>query len=109
MEQNTNMEVNASWKERVAEINAEFNSNIKSVWNTVTNNNDYSWCSDIERVEIYNDGKEFIEYTHNRIATKFIMTKKDEYSNNGLRFEVLFMKFYKYSQVKSQNIFTNKA
>jgi hypothetical protein len=42
-------------KTRVAEITAGFNSNAKAVWDVVTNNNDYSWRSDIERVEIYND------------------------------------------------------
>lgn len=36
---------------RVAEITAEFNSNIKSVWNIVTNNNDYSWRSDIKKMK----------------------------------------------------------
>lgn len=87
MKQNTNMEVNDLGNGMVAEITAEFNSNIKSVWNTVTNNNDYSWRSDIERIEIYNDGKEFIEYTHNRIATKFIITKKDEYSEYAFNIE----------------------
>lgn len=74
-------------KARVAEITAEFNSNIKSVWNTVTNNNDYSWRSDIERVEIYNHGKEFIEYTHNGFATKFIITKKNEYTEYAFNME----------------------
>ncbi|EKQ52674.1 MULTISPECIES: hypothetical protein [unclassified Clostridium] len=74
-------------KAREAEITAEFNANIKSVWSAVTNNNDYSWRSDIERIEIYNDGKEFIEYTHNGIATKFIITKKDEYSEYAFNME----------------------
>lgn len=79
MEQSTNIGGDILGKARVAEITAEFNSDVESVWNTVTNNSDYNWRSDIERVEIYNDGKEFFEYTHNGIATKFIITKKDKF------------------------------
>jgi len=67
-------------KARISEITAYFNSNIKSVWSVVTNNSNCKWRSDIERIEIINHGKEFIEYTHNGNATKFIITKKNEYS-----------------------------
>lgn len=81
------MEAKILGKSRVSEITAEFNSNIKSLWNTVTDNNDYSWRSDIERIEIYNDKKEFIEYTHNGIATKFTITKKDKYSEYAFNME----------------------
>ncbi|MBD5639277.1 hypothetical protein HYI18_11895 [Clostridium botulinum] len=65
---------------RTAEVTAYLQSDIKFVWNVVTNNNDYKWRSDIEKIEIINDGKEFIEYTPNGIATKFFITKKEEYS-----------------------------
>ncbi|PIH03467.1 hypothetical protein [Clostridium combesii] len=67
-------------KPRTAEVTAYLQSDIKSVWNVVTNNNDYKWRSDIEKIEIINDGKEFIEYTSSGIATKFFITKKEEYS-----------------------------
>ncbi|MBU3217981.1 hypothetical protein LL033_02005 [Clostridium estertheticum] len=66
-------------KARISEITAYFNSNIKSVWNVVTNNSNCKWRSDIERIEILNDGKEFIEYTHSCNATKFSITKKKEH------------------------------
>ena len=66
-------------KARTSEITAYFNSDIKSVWNVVTNNSDYKWRSDLERIEILNDGKEFTEYTHNGYATNFIITEKKEY------------------------------
>lgn len=89
---------------RVAEITAEFNSNIKSVWNIVTNNNDYSWRSDIKKIEIYNNGKEFIEYTHNGNATKFIISKKDEYSEYAFNMEnKMFTGFWKGSFSEKEN------
>lgn len=72
-------EVKVLGKARTSEITAYFESDIKSVWNVVTNNNDYEWRSDIKNIEILNDGKEFIEYTHSGNATKFIITKKDNY------------------------------
>lgn len=74
-------------KAREAEVTAIFNSDITSVWNIVTNNNDYKWRSDIERIEILQGGKEFIEYTHNGNATKFIITKKNEYNEYAFNME----------------------
>ncbi|BDR81150.1 hypothetical protein DP145_12545 [Clostridium tetani] len=74
-------------KARTSEVTAYFNSNIKSVWNVVTNNSDYKWRSDIERIEVLNDGKEFIEYTHSGNTTKFIITKKIEYSKYEFNME----------------------
>lgn len=49
-------------KPKISEVTAFYNSNIKAVWNVVTNNKDYKWRSDIERIEVLNEGKEFIEY-----------------------------------------------
>ncbi len=67
-------------KERVSQVTAYFNSNIKSVWNVVTNNSDYKWRSDIKKIEIVNAGKEFIEYTPRGGSIKFIITKRKQYS-----------------------------
>lgn len=67
-------------KERISQITAYFSSNIKSVWNVVTNNSDYKWRSDIEKIEIVNAGKEFIEYTQRGNSIKFIITKRNQYS-----------------------------
>ena len=74
-------------KARVSQITAYFDCNIKSVWNVVTNNSDYKWRSDLKRIDIVKDGKEFIEYTHSGIATKFIITKKNEYSEYEFNIE----------------------
>lgn len=66
-------------KVRTSEVTTYFNSNIKVVWDVVTNNKEYKWRSDIEKIEILNEG-EFIEYTGNGNSTKFIITKKKPYS-----------------------------
>lgn len=66
-------------KARTSEITAYFNSDIKAVWKAVTNNSEYKWRSDVEKIEILNDGQEFVEYYKNGGNTKFIITKKDEY------------------------------
>lgn len=74
-------------KARTSEVTAYFDSDIKSVWNVVTNNKDYKWRSDIERIEIVDDGKEFVEYVHSGNSTKFIITKKNEYSEYEFNME----------------------
>ncbi len=73
-------------KARVSEVTATFRSDIKSVWNVVTNNNNYKWRSDIDRIEVLN-GTEFIEYTPNGNATKFTITRKDAYSDYEFQME----------------------
>ncbi|WP_027625696.1 hypothetical protein [Clostridium lundense] len=74
-------------KARIAEITAYFNSDINSVWNVVTNNKDYKWRSDLDKIEILSDEREFIEYTNSGHATKFIITKKNEYSEYAFNME----------------------
>lgn len=74
-------------KARKSEITATFKANIKTVWNVVTNNSDYKWRSDIERIEIIDDGNTFIEYTASGISTKFTITKKDLYNRYEFNLE----------------------
>lgn len=66
-------------KERVSEIIAYFRSDVKSVWNVVTNNLDYGWRSDIDHIEVLPGEKEWIEYSNDGKATNFMMTKKEKY------------------------------
>lgn len=66
-------------KPRVSEITAYFESDIKSVWEVVTNNLDYSWRSDIDHIESLPNKKEWIEYTSDGKETKFTVTKKNKY------------------------------
>lgn len=66
-------------KTRNSTITAFFDSDIESVWNVVTNNKSYKWRSDLDRVEILNDGNEFIEYNKNGFAIHFYITKKEKH------------------------------
>ncbi|BCZ45338.1 hypothetical protein psyc5s11_14050 [Clostridium gelidum] len=74
-------------KARKSEITATFKTDIKIVWDVVTNNNDYKWRSDIERIEIIDNGNTFIEYTPNGISTKFTITKKNLYNRYEFNLE----------------------
>lgn len=57
-------------------IKKEFNFDIKKIWNIVTDNNNYSWRSDLSKIDIVND-QEFIEYGTNNYPTYFTITKKE--------------------------------
>lgn len=74
-------------KKRSSEITAHFRSDIKTVWDTVTNNEDYRWRSDLSHVEITNEENSFIEYTHKGQATKFTITKKNPYKEYAFDLE----------------------
>ena len=74
-------------KARKSEITATLKTDIKTVWDVVTNNNDYKWRSDIERIEIIDNGNTFIEYTPNGISTKFTITKKNLYNRYEFNLE----------------------
>jgi hypothetical protein len=65
---------------RKSEITAEFKSDLKTVWEVVTNNSQYNWRSDLGKVEVLKNGEEFIEYTKDGFSTQFRITKKEAYS-----------------------------
>ena len=64
-------------KTRIAEKQVIFFSPLEKVWEIVTNNDDYSWRSDIKFIEQFDDGKRWREYyDHNKKRyTTFIITK----------------------------------
>lgn len=64
-------------KSTITEI---FQADIKTVWNKVTDNRDWTWRSDIERIEIL-DGAKFVEYTKDGFETGFTITRKEAYSH----------------------------
>lgn len=47
----------------VSKIRAEFEKDVKLVWDIVTSLQDYSWQNDISKIEIVDDGKKFVEVT----------------------------------------------
>ena len=60
-------------------ITATFKSDIKKVWEVVTNNNKYEWRSDLSKIDVSADGNSFTEYTKNNFPTKFNITLKKPY------------------------------
>ncbi len=60
----------------VSQIKAKFDSDIKKIWEIVTSLENYSWRSDLSKIEILND-KQFIEYTKDGYATTFAITVKE--------------------------------
>ncbi|MBU5590160.1 SRPBCC family protein [Clostridium sp. MSJ-4] len=59
----------------VANIKLELNGDIQTVWGIVTSLEDYTWRSDLSKVEVLEAGKKFIEYTKNGYSTTFTITK----------------------------------
>lgn len=47
---------------------------IKTVWNTVTSLNNYAWRSDLDNLEVIEEGRKFIEHTKEGYATIFTIT-----------------------------------
>ena len=73
-------------------VKARFSSDIKKVWEVVTNNSNYAWRSDLSKIEIGKDNVSFIEYTSKGFPTNFIITVKKTFeryefdmSNNNMK------------------------
>ena len=60
----------------VSNIKATFQSDIQKVWEIVTSLENYSWRSDLNKIEIVNENQ-FIEYTKAGYATTFTITVKE--------------------------------
>ena len=57
----------------VSNIKTDFAAELEKVWKVVTSLEEYSWRSDIDRIEITGE-KEFVEYTVDGYATRFTIT-----------------------------------
>lgn len=73
-------------KIRKIETTVFLQSDIKTVWNVVTNNYDFDWRSDLERVEVIEDTI-FIEHTVDKKWTRFVITKKEPYTSYEFHME----------------------
>ena len=62
----------------VSNITAVFHENVEKVWEIVTSLQNYSWRSDLSRIEIINE-QEFIEYTKEGYVTYFTVTATEPY------------------------------
>lgn len=63
----------------VSNIKAEFLTDVKKVWEIVTSLEEYSWRSDLDRIEVSGQGKEFIEFTKDGYSTRFVITAFEPY------------------------------
>lgn len=57
---------------------ATLRSSIEDVWNTVTDNLNYKWRTDLSKIEVKNENT-FIEYTKSGFETTFIITLKKSF------------------------------
>ena len=57
----------------ISNIKAVFQSNLQTVWDTVTSLENYQWRSDLSRIEVVSENQ-FIEYTKDGYATTFTIT-----------------------------------
>jgi hypothetical protein len=64
---------------RKSRITASFQADVRTVWNTVTDNDNYLWRSDLSKVEIFDGGNRFTEYTKQGYQTSFVITAKEPY------------------------------
>lgn len=63
----------------IANIKAEFAADVKAVWEIVTDLEHYAWRSDLSRIEVTTQGKEFIECTLDGYSTNFKITVFEPY------------------------------
>lgn len=62
----------------VSTVKATFQSDVKEVWDIVTNLENYAWRSDLSRIEVISD-KRFTEYTKDGFSTEFTVTLTEQY------------------------------
>lgn len=62
----------------VSNIKAIFPGDIQKVWEVVTNVKNYTWRSDLSKIEILNE-KQFVEYTKEGYTTTFTVTVSEPY------------------------------
>lgn len=58
----------------IANVKVTLDEDIKTVWEIVTSFDNYSWRSDLSKIEVLEAGKKFREYTKEGYATTFTIT-----------------------------------
>lgn len=58
----------------VSHIKATFSCGLPKVWDAVVSLKEYSWRSDLDRIEIREPGKQFVEFTKEGYPTTFTIT-----------------------------------
>lgn len=62
----------------ISKIKVTFQSDIQRVWEIVTCLKNYSWRSDLSKIEVINENQ-FVEYTKDGYQTTFTITKTEPY------------------------------
>jgi hypothetical protein len=65
---------------RRSTIVAIYRSDVKKVWDLVTDNANFAWRSDLFDVRVSEDGKTFVETTKSGYQTTFVITLKEPFS-----------------------------
>lgn len=60
----------------ISNMKATFQCEIQKVWNIVTSLDNYSWRSDLDRIEVIDENR-FVEYTKEGYATTFTITNTE--------------------------------
>ena len=60
-----------------ATIQAVLQSDVKKVWDIITDNEHFAWRSDLSKIDISPDGKSFTEYTKDGFPNVFTITQKE--------------------------------
>lgn len=60
-------------------MKASFSTDMERVWDIVTSCVDYAWRSDLSKIEVVEDKKQFVEYTKDGYATTFTITVFEPY------------------------------
>lgn len=63
----------------VSKIRAEFACDVRKVWDIVTSLDEYSWRSDLGKIEILEAGRKFAEYTKDGYVTEFTIIAFEPY------------------------------
>jgi len=57
-----------------ANIKAIFHCDLEKIWNIITSLENYSWRSDLSKIEVLEPKRKFVEYTKDGYATTFTIT-----------------------------------
>lgn len=64
----------------VINIKATFPHDVEKIWGIVTSLKDYSWRSNLSRIEVLEEGNKFVEHTKDGYSTIFTITVFEPYN-----------------------------
>ena len=96
----------------VAKKEEILNNNINQIWDLVVDNTNYQWRTAIKNIEIYENGKSWVEYYNKKSFTKFTLIEKNKpklYSfnmDNKYFYGNWVGEFFEINQYRTKCIFT---